>query len=394
MKVVALGGSGDMGQVAVRTLLQNEAIDHVIVADNDTQRLKSFVESLATERASARVIDVANETGLVDLMRQGDVVINTTGPFYRYGVGVVRAAIEAQRNYADINDDWKPTEDMLALDERAKAAGISAVVGIGASPGLTNLLVRHAANQLDRVDAVHTAWGLGGEPRPSPREAPQETPGRLAAATVHFLHCASGKIPTFRDGKFVYITPLEETEEVTWPIGRARFYHIGHAEPVTLPRFIKGVKHACNLFGGETVLVAALRGLGRRINNGEITASEAAGMLMGEVMRRFQEQPEVAEEEEPRVGGLLGSAEGVKSGKRVRYGYSIAAAPEGGMGGVTSVPLAIAAEMLLEGTLDTRGVVPPEACIDPIPFFERYRKYCVPIPEEGKVILEVVEELD
>jgi saccharopine dehydrogenase-like NADP-dependent oxidoreductase len=381
-----------MGQVAVRILLQNKAINHVIVADNDAQRLKNFVESLATERISARVVDVGNEAELVDLIRKGDVVINTTGPFYRYGLGVVRAAIEAQRNYADINDDWKPTQDALVLDDKAKAAGVSVVVGIGASPGLTNLLAKHAANQLDRVDAVHTAWSLGSM-RPPQGEVPVEVLGHLTAATVHFLHCASGKIPTFRDGKFVYITPLEETENVTWPTGRVKFYHIGHAEPVTLPHFIKGVKHACNLFGGQSQLVAALRELARKINNGELTAFDAAGMLTGEVIRRFQEQPEVAEGEAAITGGLLGSAEGMKGDKRVRYGYSVAAAPEGDMGGITGVPLAIATEMLLEGTISAKGVVAPEACIDPVPFFEKYRKYCVPPPEEGKVLLEVVEEL-
>lgn len=388
MKVVVLGGSGDMGQVAVRTLLQNKAIDRIIIADNDTWRLRGFVESLMTERVSGEVVDISNEDGLVELIRMGDVVINTTGPFFQYGVGAVRAAIEAQRNYADINDDWKPTQDALRLDDKAKAAGITVLVGIGASPGLTNLLAKHAANQLDRVDAVHTAWSIGDESDSSQEEASE----RLAAANVHFLHCASGKIPTFRNGEFEYITPLGETEEVTWPTGRVKFYHIGHAESVTLPRFIPGVRHACNLFGGSSQLVAALRELGRRIDKHELTASDAAGMLIDEVIRKIQEQPEVAEEATI-IGGLLGAAEGMKGSRRVRYTYSLAAAPVGGMGGVTSVPLAIAAEMLLEGTISTKGVVAPEACIEPVSFLERYGRFCTPPAKKGEVLFEVVEEL-
>ena len=398
MKVVALGGSGDMGRVAVRTLLQNKAIEHVIVADNDAQRLNSFVESLGTARASARVLDIGDEAELVSLMRQGDVIINTSGPFYQYGVAVVQAAIKAQRNCADICDDWKPTQDLLALDDSARAAGISVVVGIGASPGLSNLLVKHAANHLDRVDAVHTAWGVVGGPplallQGLQGESNEQSSRRIAAAMVHWLYSCSGTVPTFRHGKFEYITPLEEGEEMTFSTGRGKFYHIGHPEPVTLPRFIEGVKHACNVFGGGPEVLATLRSLGQRITSGEITPPQAAEMFPEELRYRLPQQPEPDEKRGPIVGGLLGSAEGTKGGKRMRYGYEFTGGPAGGMAGDTGVPLAIAAEMLLEGAITARGVLAPEACIDPMPFFERYSKYWRTPPREGQILSEVVEEL-
>jgi saccharopine dehydrogenase-like NADP-dependent oxidoreductase len=229
----------------------------------------------------------------------------------------------------------------------------------------------------------------------------------VAAATVHFLNCASGKIPTFRDGKVVYISPLEQGEEVTYPNGRATFYHIGHAEPVTLPLYIKGVKHACNLFGGWPEVLEVLRDLGQKVTNGVITAFQAGEMFAGQLARRFREKPGLAGQEIlPMVGGLLGSAEGLKidrtGQKRMRYSYCLNGAPPGGMAGVTGVPLAIAAEMLLAKEIKSKGVVGPEACIDPIPFFDRYSKHWAEAPDgywaqalnKGRILAEVIEELD
>ena len=44
-----------------------------------------------------------------------------------------RAAIDARRNYIDVCDDPVPTLDMLAHDREAKAAGVTALIGLGAS---------------------------------------------------------------------------------------------------------------------------------------------------------------------------------------------------------------------------------------------------------------------
>lgn len=47
MKVLALGGSGDIGQVAVRTILSLREVDQVVVADRDIDRASDFIKSLA-----------------------------------------------------------------------------------------------------------------------------------------------------------------------------------------------------------------------------------------------------------------------------------------------------------------------------------------------------------
>ncbi len=399
MRLLALGGSGNMGRTAVRTILGMGTVDEVIVADYDAERTKGFVESLQDNRVQARTIDVTDSVALEVLMQEADVVMNTVGPFYRFGVPIVQAAIKTGRHYTDINGDYRPTQEILELDGAAREAGITVLVGIGASPGLTNILARHAADQLDRVDYIQTAWGsTGGILRPPSERARQASSqeGRVDAALVHFLNCAAWKIPLFRDGRFIEIMPLEDGEEVTFPNGKGFFYYIGHAEPVTLPRFIKGLSGACNLFGswfgpeGYDVL----RTLGARVRTGELTTEEAAGLFTGELAKRLRQRPDEPQDTGPLVGGLHASAAGEKGGRRLRYGYGLKTVPPDGMAGETGVPLAIGTDMIIKGEISQRGVLAPEACIEPRLFFERFKEYCQGSPKSLEdVLYEVVEEL-
>ena len=402
MKLLALGGSGNMGQTAVRTILGMSGIDQLIVADYDADRTSKFVESLNDKRVLARTIDVTDTEALETLMKEVDVVMNTVGPYYRFGVPIVQAAIKTRRHYTDICDDYRPTQEALELDDAARSAGITILLGIGASPGITNILARHAANQLDEVDYIQTAWGAVGGILPGRTEAlqnPMSQEERLDAATVHFMNIVAWKIPLFRDGKFVEVIPLEDGEEMTFPEGKGFFYYIGHAEPVTLPRFIKGISGACNLFGSWFGPEAydALRSLGARVRAGELSPEEAGGLFPDKLRETIAEQrPDEPQDTGPLlgIGGLHASASGKKGGKHVKYGYGLKTAPPGEMAGETGVPLAIGTDMIIKGEISQRGVLAPEACIEPLPFFERFKDYCMGQPESiDQVIYEVIEEL-
>ena len=77
----------------------------------------------------------------------------------------------------DICDDWKPTLDILNdLDEMAKEANITALIGMGSSPGLTNLMAMLASSKLDQIDELITAWGIGtGKLNKKPPQLQQDT---------------------------------------------------------------------------------------------------------------------------------------------------------------------------------------------------------------------------
>jgi saccharopine dehydrogenase-like NADP-dependent oxidoreductase len=65
---------------------------------------------------------------------------------------------------------------------------------------------------------------------------------------AHYYHACTGKIPTYRDGKWIEIPSLSEQETVDFPspLGRIEVSHVGHPEPMTIPRYIKEVKVVTN----------------------------------------------------------------------------------------------------------------------------------------------------
>ena len=380
-----------MGQAAVRTLAESELVTEIFIADKNVEAAQQLAAKVGA-KASARETDAADAERLAALLAEGDIVVNTCGPFFKFGVPAVRAAIRAGKDYCDINDDWRPTQQVLLMDAEAKAVGITAIVGIGASPGLSNLLAKHAAAQLDEVEAVQTCWVAGGvEGWMAAGES--EASGELAALE-HMMYSASGKIPTYREGRWTEIDSFQRGEQVDFPgTGAYEVYDIGHPEPVTLPRFIPGVKTVSNLGAlYPPPLNDLVREQAQRVTAGEIDPREAAVAFVKAVAsdpQRWLVGPTGAA-----PGGLCATARGRKEGRQAGYACAPAGWPSGGVAGSTGIPLAIAALKVLRGEIRERGVLPPEACIEPLPFFEEFSAYWSIRLAEGKLLLETWERLE
>ena len=229
MKVLALGGAGGMGRFAVRTSMDIPGVESIVVADLSAEAAQGFAETLP-RTAKGIALDVTDSSALREAMLAADVVLNTTGPFFKFGVLILTAAIEAGCHYLDICDDWEPTLEMLGLDTQAREAGVTAIVGLGASPGLSKLLGRAAMQELDTVQEVYTGWDLSVA---IPEEESAQT--GVNAATEHAVQQITGTVKVWRDGNFAMVRPLTRVA-VDYPgIGSREVHIFGHPEAVTFP---------------------------------------------------------------------------------------------------------------------------------------------------------------
>ena len=128
-----------MGRYVMHAVQEFASIDEVIIANIDYSTALQFADSLNSE-VSALHLDVNDMTAVKLAMAGVDIVVNTCGLYFCFAVPILQAAIDSDCHDMDICDDWEPTIDMLKLDDQAKAAGICATIGFGASPGLTNLM--------------------------------------------------------------------------------------------------------------------------------------------------------------------------------------------------------------------------------------------------------------
>ncbi|MFC9964522.1 MULTISPECIES: saccharopine dehydrogenase family protein [Nocardia] len=386
MRVLALGGPGAMGAVAVHTALTLPGVEEIVIADRDLGAARLLARRLARSSVPVRAIevDVTDDVTLSKALAEVDLVLNAVGPYYRFGLTVLRAAIETRTHYLDICDDWEPTLQMLELDSAARDQGVCAVVGMGASPGISNLLAVTAAAELDTVQNLYTAWPVDVDGAGNDTEGDDlflGPDGSPTAAAVHWMQQSSGTITAVRDGRLADHRPLSPVT-LALPGGRrGTAYTVGHPEPITLHRTVKPRGSAVNLMIIKPWTVAYLDTLRRDIDSGKLT-NETAAMEMAQpnAFRGLRAIPTALRTKGPgTLPPFFAAATGTKQGRDHRVlAHLDLTGPStdpvrsllGDMARATGIPLALGMSQVIDGTARTPGVQAPEAVIDPHRFFD------------------------
>lgn len=358
MKALVMGGTGGMGQGVARDLIKQEQITRVILGDINTDPARVQEKLRSSEKVSLVRIDVNDHAGMVKAIRDVDVVVNCAGPFYKTAVAVAKAAVEAKVNYIDICDDYEAVPILFSsadIDTAAKEAGITVLTGMGSDPGTNNVLVKWYANQLDRVDEIHLFWVV----------SIAELAG---AAWDHSLHMVTGKIPQYLNGNLEYVEggTGEETAEFLPPLGTCVVRYVGHPQPITIPRYIEGVKKV--VIKGALIpswvdeLIKEQKDTG--FLNTEQVEVKGAKVIPYDLTLRLWDTIPKNRDNGPAASGLKVIVKGERQGKGVAYTADIV----GRMAPGTGLPASIAALMMSAGDVKVKGVVAPEGCIDPEKF--------------------------
>ncbi|MFO8058192.1 MAG: saccharopine dehydrogenase NADP-binding domain-containing protein [bacterium] len=363
-RLTVLGGSGAVGSVAVKTLARLDYFTDIRICDLNVEKAAEVAADSDPDKVSVEKLDVLDREALESAFLDSDVVLNCVGPFYKFERPVLEAAINTGVKYVDICDDVDVTLEALDMSERAEKAGATAVIGMGSSPGATNLLARFAAeNLLDEVHAIDIFHAHGGEPF--------EGEGVIA----HRFHCMTIDVPMFLDGRLQYVKFFEEDgialrEYFDFPIlGRVLLYPYPHPEQVTLPRYIscKQVTNKGSVLPEEYYnLIRDMCRLGLaglepvQVRGVEVVPQEFATAFIIRERDRILRETGFGEQR----GCVSVVARGQKEGKFREYRFHMASRSQA-LGEGTGIPAAIGAILLLEDKVDGRGVLPPEACINP-----------------------------
>ncbi|MDP3097697.1 MAG: saccharopine dehydrogenase NADP-binding domain-containing protein [Syntrophales bacterium] len=357
MRVLVIGGMGGMGQGVSRDLIKQDKIEKVILGDINTDPGRMQDKLRASEKVSLIKIDVNDHHGMVSAIKEADVVINCAGPFYKTAVAVARAAVEAKVNYIDICDDYEAAEILFSsdIDNAARAAGITVLTGMGSDPGTNNVIVKWFANKLDRVDEIALFWVV----------SIAELAG---AAWDHSLHMTIGKIPQYLDGRLEHVEGGTGVETATFlePLGACQVCYVGHPQPLTIPRYIKGVKRVvikgALIPGWVDQLIKEQKDTG--FLSKEPLDVKGTKVTPYDLTLKLWEAIPNNRDRGPQSSGLKVIVKGERDGKQVTYTADMA----GRMAPGTGLPASIAALMLAAGDVTVKGVVAPEGCIDPEKF--------------------------
>ncbi|HKW43200.1 MAG TPA: saccharopine dehydrogenase C-terminal domain-containing protein, partial [Thermoplasmata archaeon] len=328
--------------------------------------------------AHATQLDAGDADALRNAIRGCGLVINLALP--RFNRGIQAAALAEGAHYLDpASDSPDPFGDAGVWRDH----GLTAILGMGEDPGLSNVFARHAADGMDRVDSIKVRDGDTASSPTYPFIA-LFSPETFVEETL-----ASSRI--WRDGKYDVVPPFGEAEtyEFPAPLGPLPVYSVDHEEVDTLPRFIgKGVRYAdfklaldattvqtLKLFrdlrllergppGGPSprkVLFAALpkpADLAGKVDGHAAVLVEVAGQRGGENVVHT-------------VYALLGHREAYE-----RFGATATAY-------LTGTAVASGAILLANGTIREPGKFSPES-LDPKPFFPLLRQFGIEVREQTR----------
>ncbi|MFJ7726911.1 saccharopine dehydrogenase family protein [Neobacillus sp. NPDC097160] len=370
MKIIVIGGAGIQALGTIYDLLENDEIKKVMIADILFEKAEERAKQIGDPRLTAKQINVLNENETADIIKDFDVVINS-GPAFLCP-NVTRAALKAGVNYVDLGAWPKETKEQLELAAEFEAKGITAVLGMGSGPGISNMMALAGVEQLDTVSNIDITIAMRDF---TEYTSPLVTPYMLD--TIIDEYTLNPVI--VKDGVVTKIDPLiSRPVEFKEPIGLTHPVYTIHPEPVTLYNSFKDLGCKNTTFSialpkefHDKVEFLVRLGFGSKepINIGGIQLSPRQALLS--VVNQLH-QPKVDKEQ---YSVTRVDVTGTKNGRNEKVVVEVYVGtekkwniPAGAL--KTSIPPSIVAQMLARGQIKCKGVYPPEKCIETSPFFK------------------------
>jgi saccharopine dehydrogenase-like NADP-dependent oxidoreductase len=249
-------------------------------------------------------------------------------------------------------------ENPLALTDDAVKANVTTVPDCGLAPGISNILVGHAASELDKVQAVHIM--VGGLP-----EKPVPPLGYVITwSPENLIDEYKRKARIVKEGKIIEVEALTGLEEVEFPgFGRLEAFYTDGLR--TLPHTITDASDMWEKtlrYPGHAEKIKLLKALGffeeEQIDIEGVSVSPRKLTL--KLFEQKLRKPEVKD-----IVALKVEVSGVKNGRQTRYVYHLLDyydEKQGvtAMARTTASSASIVAQLMLKKALKEKGVVPTE----------------------------------
>jgi len=373
-----------MGRIAARDLA--ETAPHgstVVITDADANVAARVTRSLPRSRRvvlQSASIDASEPRRVAALLRSVSAFAIINATHHRFNLQVMDAALAGGAHYCDLGGLFHHTREQLRRHAVWKRADRLALVGIGAAPGIVNVLARSAADTMEVVREIHVA--VAGIDRTRGRPRP---PFGVSYSVRTLFEEASRPAAVFRGGRLRFEPPMSGAGEVRFPapVGWQAPALTLHSEVATLPRSyrVKGIRECTFRIAlpPETVQrLAFLRDIGLlsttpiRIGGAVVAPREwLAAVVERAAPPSWRGIPVEYEILRVVVRGRRNRTPvedtidcHVRGNRAWRVGIDVD----------TGCPPSIAMQMLACGEITARGVVAPEQAIPAQPFFRELQR--------------------
>lgn len=352
LKVAVLGAGGIIAPAIVRDLAESDEVGGLQLLDIDGARAQAVADAHGGPRAKA--VEVDARSGLAAALDGVDVLVNSAS--YRVNLNAMRACLEAGCHYVDLGGLYWMTGDQLGLSDEFERASLLALLGMGSSPGKTNVMAAQAVRELGsaprRIDVIAAGRDLDPPDGASFPYALQTLVDELTMSPM-----------AQRDGAPTALEPMQPGGEVDLPepIGHADTIYTLHSEVRTFPSSF-GCSECSFRLSLAPKTLERVRALAAADEYELAAASQAALPASPQTVSIHRI---VAEGDD---GGVATVTATTRPQERWGIGGSIVS---------TAAPAAAAVRLLARGRIAARGALPPELCVEPDDLFpELERRNC------------------
>jgi saccharopine dehydrogenase-like NADP-dependent oxidoreductase len=343
VRVAILGAGGTIAPAIVRDLAESEEVTAMRLLDLDLRRAEAVAIEHGGPKAQAREADATSN--LADQLVGMEVLVNSAA--YRINLAAMQACLEVGCHYMDLGGLYHVTAEQLGLSGRFEQHGLLALLGIGSAPGKTNLLAARAARELSGAPVAISVMAAGRDlDPPKGISFPYAVRTLLDEITMPPMALINGEPRELR--------PLRSgpTADFGDPIGMAETIFTLHSEVLTFGSSFD----APNVTFALSLAPAVL---------------ESLKELGGASEERIAEVARSASPPSARTTSI--HVVEVSGADRMVRARSVTPPNERwGLGGgivSTASPAAAAVRLLARGSIQRRGALPPELCIDPDEMF-------------------------
>jgi lysine 6-dehydrogenase len=243
-------GAGNIGRCLIRDLLDADPKARVTALDSQDGALSAAADLGFGHRLKTALLDVADENALAARAAGAAILVNTTDG--SKSIEILKTAIRCRVPYLDVHGTLL-VDERLAMSDEAAAAGITALIGMGCSPGITNMLAGYGARSAAGEITVEVEYVTHRPMNPSL--------GLLDTALRQFRNHVRSTV--YENGAWHSKLPFEGALYTRFPglDEEVELVYTPHSEPVTLPRFVPGLKKVTVRGAYQPQMMALLKAL-------------------------------------------------------------------------------------------------------------------------------------
>ena len=259
MTNILIVGAGAQGAPCAAILARQPGVGRILLGSSKLADAASVRDRIGSPKVTAAQFDARRPDTIVSAARDTlgtvDVVVDLTPSFC--SLPVMQAALALGAHY--VNTAACPEHlaqliqhQPIELADKFAAAGLTALLGCGASPGALNVICRRYCDELDTVERIEIRAGFHS---PAQKAMIKTWVPTWSPEQQFFDYCDPPCL--FHDGKHEHMPCFHEPENYDFGgnLGEIQLTHHAHDEQYSLPLTIgKGIQYCCYKFPFEPAI--------------------------------------------------------------------------------------------------------------------------------------------